>query len=118
MPLIVPPILLKDFAKPVFKAIWNECTDALSTAKKVFFLGYSMANLDIHAQFIMRCGFHNQIEGKLITRGKRAKATGPAEVLIVNPDRGAAQRIASVVGPHSRCKWESTPVAEWMLKDV
>ena len=93
MPLIVPPIVLKDFAKPVFKAIWNKCTDALSTAKRVFFLGYSMPNLDIHAQFIMRCGFHNQTEGKLITDGKRAKATGPAEVIIVNPDRGAAQRM-------------------------
>jgi hypothetical protein len=118
MPLIVPPILLKDFAKPVFKAIWNGCTDALSTAKRVFFLGYSMPDSDIHAQFIMRCGFHNQNEGKLIAGGKRAKATGPAEVVIVNPDRGAAQRIASVVGPHSRCEWVSTPIAEWMLKAV
>ena len=116
MPLIVPPVIVKDFAKPVFKTLWNECTDVLSTAKKVFFLGYSMPTADLHAQFIMRCGFHNQNEGKLAEDGKRTKPTGPAEVIIVNPDRSAAQRIATVVGQKSSCKWISVPVADWILK--
>src|SRR5271169_399954 len=63
------------------------CTDVLSTARKVVFLGYSMPTSDIHAQFITRCGFHNQKEGKLFAGGNRTKPTGPAEVVIVNPIR-------------------------------
>jgi hypothetical protein len=115
-PLIVPPVLLKNFKKPVFKALWRKCTSTLSTAKKVVFLGYSMPTADLHVQFIMRCGFHNQVKGELARGGKRATATGPAEVVIVNPDRAAALRIAAVVGPKAMCRWVSTPVADWVSK--
>ncbi len=114
-PLIIPPIYLKNFEKPVFKALWKNCTTALSTAKKVVFLGYSMPLADLHAQFIMRCGFHNQIEGELGRTKKRKKATGPAEVIIVNPDGAAAQRIDAIVGPAHKCKWISTPISEWTV---
>jgi hypothetical protein len=68
---------------------------------------------DLHAQFIMRCGFHNQIEGQLTSRG-RNKAVGPAKVVVVNPDWSAAQRISATVGPMSECTWVSTPVSEWV----
>jgi hypothetical protein len=113
-PLIVPPVYLKNFDKPVFRTLWNNCTAALSTAKKVVFLGYSMPQADLHAQYIMRCGFHNQQEGELDEGKKRQPPTGPAKVLIVNPDLGAARRVESVVGPGHDCKWISTPVAEWI----
>lgn len=113
-PFIVPPILLKDFKKPVFQALWRKCTATLSTAKRVVFLGYSMPIFDIHAQFIMRCGFHNQVKGELAPGGKRATATGAAEVVIVNPDRASALRVAAVAGLKATCKWVSTPVADWM----
>src|SRR5260370_36859909 len=33
-PLIIPPVYLKNFEKPVFRVLWNNCTAALSTAKK------------------------------------------------------------------------------------
>jgi hypothetical protein len=33
--------------------------------------------------------------------------------IIVNPDLGAAQRIATVVGSYSTCTWVSTPVADY-----
>ena len=113
-PLIIPPVYLKNFEKPVFKALWKNCTAVLSTAKKVVFLGYSMPLADLHAQFIMRCGFHNQIEGELGKAKKRKNATGPADVIIVNPDRAAAERIAAVVGPAHNCKWISTPIGDWI----
>ena len=111
-PLIVPPVYLKNFEKPVFTTLWNNCTATLSTPRKVVFLGYSMPAADLHAQFIMRCGFHNQVEGELGKSGRRKTPTGPAEVVIVNPDRGAAQRIEAVAGPKHKCQWISTPVAD------
>lgn len=113
-PLIVPPVYLKKFNKPVFRGLWRNCTSILSTAKKIVFLGYSMPLADLHVQFIMRCGFHNQKEGELGQGGKRTKPTGSAEVVIVNPDRSAAERIATVVEPENHCQWISAPVAEWI----
>jgi hypothetical protein len=76
-PFIAPPTLLKNFKKPIFRDLWRNCTSVLSTARRVVFLGYSMPAADLHAQFIMRCGFHNQIEGELKRAGKRATPTGP-----------------------------------------
>ena len=111
-PLIVPPVYLKNFEQPVFKKLWQNCTEYLSNAKKIFFLGYSMPAADLHAQFIMRCGFHNQIEGELLNDGKRQTKTGAAEVIIINPDRGAAQRIEAIAGPKHSCRWISTPIAD------
>lgn len=113
-PLIVPPVYLKNFEKPVFRTLWGNCTSVLSTAKRIVFLGYSMPTADIHAQFIMRCGFHNQREGELGKAGKRKMATGSAEVLVVNPDRRAAERIEAVAGVSDNCKWISKPVGEWI----
>lgn len=114
-PLIIPPVYLKDFEKPVFGELWRNCTSTLSTARKVVFLGYSMPAADLHAQFIMRCGFKNQVDGELADAGRRTKPTGAAEVIVVNPDRGAAQRIEAVAGPQHKCRWISTPVGdlEW-----
>ena len=99
-PLIVPPTYLKDFNRPVFRQLWRRCTDVLSTPKKLVFLGYSLPPADLHAQFILRCGFHNQLEGRLKKDGSRYPATGPAKVTIVNPDQEAARRIEAVAGPN------------------
>ena len=114
-PLIVPPVYLKNFEKPVFKKLWQNCTKYLSTAKKIFFLGYSMQAADFHAQFIMRCGFHNQIEGELLEDGNREEPTGAAKVIIINPDREAAQRTETIAGPKHKCQWISTPIADVSL---
>jgi hypothetical protein len=89
LPLIIPPIYLKRFDAAVFTRLWQNCTSALSTARKVIFLGYSMPLADLHAQFIMRCGFHNQVEGELASGGKRKPKTGAAAVTIVNPGQGS-----------------------------
>lgn len=113
-PLIVPPVYLKNFERPVFKALWRNCVTALSAARKVVFLGYSMPLADLHAQFIMRCGFHNQLEGEPAKAKRRTKPVGAAEVVIVNPDWNAAQRVSAIVGPKHKCKWVSTPVSEWV----
>ncbi len=117
-PILVPPVYLKNFETPIFKLLWQNCVRALSQARKVIFLGYSMPLADVHAQLIMRYGFHNQVEG-MITKaanvnGNRETPVGPAKVVIVNPDEGAARRIAAITGPKNKCKWVSTPISIWM----
>ena len=115
-PLIIPPVYLKKFDNPIFREIWRNCTSYLSTAKRVFFLGYSLPTADYHARFIMRCGFHNQIEGELDKGNRRKDPTGPAEVIIVNPDSEASQRIKEMVNPANKCRWFPTQIADADLR--
>lgn len=115
-PLIVPPVHLKEFNKPIFTKLWQDTVSVISTAKKVVFLGYSMPATDLHVQFIMRCGFHNQMEGILKKGGGREPKTGVAPVIIVNPDQSAAKRIAAIAGPKHACSWVSSPVSDWVAR--
>lgn len=112
-PLIVPPTYLKDFSRPVFRALWNRCTEVLSTPRKLVFLGYSLPAADLHAQYIFRCGFHNQVEGRLKDDGTRYPPTGPAKVIIVNPDQDAARRLEAVAGPNISCTWIPKRIEDW-----
>lgn len=115
-PLIVPPTYLKDFSRPIFRQLWRCCTDVLSTPKELIFLGYSLPPVDLHSQYIFRCGFHNQIEGRLKNDGTRQRhaRTGPAKVTIVNPDRDAALRIEAVAGTDIHCNWVPKKIEDWL----
>jgi hypothetical protein len=113
-PLIIPPTYLKNFDRPVFRRLWNRCTDVLSTPKRLVFLGYSLPTADLHAQFIFRCGFHNQVEGRLRNDGSRYPATGPAKVIVVNPDQEAACRIEAVAGPGIPVTWVPRRIQDWI----
>jgi hypothetical protein len=113
-PLIVPPTYLKDFARPIFRRLWSRCTEVLSTPRRLVFLGYSLPAADSHAQFIFRCRFHNQLEGRLKEDGTRCRPTGPAVVIIVNPDQEAARRIEAVAGPKIPCNWVPKRIQEWL----
>lgn len=98
MPLIVPPVFNKDFTDPLFQPLWREAVSVLSTASQVNFLGFSLADADFHARFILRCGFHNQTDGELLAARKRSKPTGCAKVVVVDPLRQSRENIARVVG--------------------
>jgi len=113
-PLIIPPTYLKDFTPSIFQQLWKNCTDVLSTPRRLVFLGYSLPAADLHAQFIFRCGFHNQIKGRLKKDGGRHQSTGAAEVIIVNPDQDAAKRIESVAGPDIACAWVPKRIQDWL----
>jgi hypothetical protein len=115
-PLIIPPTYLKDFNRPIFRQLWRRCTDMLSTPKELVFLGYSLPLADLHAQFIFRCGFHNQVKGRLKEDGgtERHTSTGPAKVTIVNPDQDAARRIEAVAGPDIKCIWVPKRIQDWL----
>jgi hypothetical protein len=113
-PLIIPPTYLKDFTPSIFQQLWKNCTDVLSTPRRLVFLGYSLPAADLHAQFIFRCGFHNQLKGRLKRDGGRHRPTGAAEVIIVNPDQDAARRIESVAGPDIACAWVPKRIQDWL----
>jgi hypothetical protein len=113
-PLIIPPTHIKDFKQLIFRRLWQNCTDVLSTPKKLVFLGYSLPAADMHAQFIFRCGFHNQINGRIKNNEERHPATKQAEVIIVNPDQEAARRIEAVAGPEFQCSWIPKRLQEWV----
>jgi len=113
LPLIIPPTYLKRFGV-MFRTIWGRCVDVLSTASEVYFIGYSLPEADWHSRFILRCGFVNQMKGVAIG-GRRKRPTGKADVYVINPDRGAYERICGVVG--WKCQWIRKPWQEW-LDDV
>jgi hypothetical protein len=113
-PWIVPPTHWKNFDHPMMQHIWKRCVDSLSTAKEVYFIGYSLPLADWHSRYIIRCGFHNQIEGLPISNGRRTAPTGPSKVVIVNPDNVAFQRIETTCGLKAR--WVDKTVKEWLKK--
>lgn len=113
-PLIVAPSYLKDFEEKIFQKTWQTCTDALSTAREICFIGYSLPPDDMQAQFILRCGFYNQAHGRLKKNGGRFKPTGPSKVTIVNPDQEAAKRIEATVEAGVACEWIPDRVQGWL----
>lgn len=115
-PLIIPPTYLKDFKRPIFRLLWRRCTEVLSCPKNLTFLDYSLPASDLQAQFIFRCGFHNQLEGRLKEDGSgdRYKKTGPANVTVINPDQSAAKRIEDVAGPSVPFDWIPKRIQDWL----
>jgi len=112
MPLIVPPVLNKEFEGPLFQHLWQETVSMLSTASEVRFVGYSLPQADFHARFILRCGFHNQEHGELDAKGRRRTATGRAMVTIVDSEPSVAPRIEDAVG--WPCQYARGTVEDWV----
>lgn len=113
-PLIIPPTYLKDFSRPIFQSLWKRSTDLLSTAKNIYILGYSLPKDDLQARFILRCGFHNQIEGRQKIRGGRHGPTGAANVFVVNPSMEVEERYLDVIGPNINTRFIKQTVEEWV----
>lgn len=98
MPLIVPPVYAKQFTEAIFQRLWRRSVEIVSSASRVFFVGYSLADADFHARFILRCGFYNQEHGRLRADGKRTAPTGRAEVFIIDPSDLGPARIRGMLG--------------------
>ena len=98
MPLIVPPVFNKEFSKPLFQSLWKKTVAALSEASQVFILGYSLADADFHARFVLRCGFFDQVHRPLRGKGPSRAANGPSQVTIVDLDKSVRGRIEDIVG--------------------
>ena len=114
MPLIIPPHYMKRFDRPGFRDLWQTCVSKLGKAREVVFLGYSLPPSDFHARFMLRCAFHNQVDGEITGPKKRGRPTGPPKVVVVNPDRLSAQRIETATTPHESFEWKPMTVKEWV----
>lgn len=112
MPLIVPPVYAKQFEGPLFQKLWLEAVRALSTASEVRILGYSLAEADFHARFVLRCGFYNQEHGQLGTDAKREPPTGRAKVVVVDRERAPLSRIRELVG--WECEFHEKKISAWI----
>jgi hypothetical protein len=112
MPFIVPPVFSKSFEEDIFNTLWQEAVSTLSTAASVTFLGYSLADADFHARFILRCGFHNQVDGALRSGGGRRSPTGQAAVTIVDLDDKVGPRIEAAVG--WPCDFYRGSIEDWV----
>jgi hypothetical protein len=115
MPLIVPPVYSKQFDGPLFQRLWQEVVSALSTATEVRFLGYSLAEADFHARFVLRCGFYNQEHGEIKPSSSRATATGRARIIVVDPSSEPLERIRGAVGWD--CEFHKMTISEWIEND-
>lgn len=112
MPLIIPPVFSKQFDGPLFQRLWQETVRSLSTATEVRFLGYSLANADFHARFVLRCGFYNQEHGVLGEEGSRRSPSGRARVTVVDLSAEPLDRIKRVVG--WECAFFKMDIATWV----
>ena len=110
-PWIVPPTHLKRFRHPMLRKLWERSVQVLSTAKRVYFVGYSQPEADWHSRYILRCGFYNQTHG-VPQQGTRRRLTSQAKVTVVNPDAEAFRRIEETVG--WGCEWVPSTVATWL----
>lgn len=114
MPLIVPPVYAKQFEGPLFQKLWQETVRALSTASEVRFLGFSLAEADFHARFVLRCGFYNQEHGALRSDGHRDTATGRAKVVVVDRSSTPLPRIRGAVG--WECEFHQKDISDWVAE--
>ncbi|OSQ35135.1 hypothetical protein [Thalassospira mesophila] len=115
MPLIVPPVYTKQFDEPLFQKLWQETVRQLSIATEVRFLGFSLAEADFHARFVLRCGFYNQEHGALKKDGQRETATGRAKVIVVDLSCETLKRIESTVG--WGCEFYRMNIADWIQEN-
>lgn len=115
IPWIVPPTFLKKFDHDFLKQTWGRCTEKLSKATDIYFLGYSLPEADLHSQYVLHCGYHNHTEGYPGKTGRSKPKTVLPKTYIVNPSLSHAQHITNTVGRN--CLWFRGSVKEWLSYD-
>jgi hypothetical protein len=91
----------------------KHASDILSTPRQIVFLGYSLPEDDMQARYILRCGLHNQLDG-LLRHDGRAKPTGNAGIVVVDPSTAAAERIAHIANRGTSVTHHQMTVETWL----
>jgi hypothetical protein len=92
-PVIVPPIMNKEFAdRSIFQKTWTSVYDAISSARVLTILGYSLPREDQFARFVFRRALRNNV---LRTQKNKSE---PLEVIVVNPDEAVEGTFGRIVG--------------------
>jgi predicted RNA binding protein YcfA (HicA-like mRNA interferase family) len=93
-PVIVPPVHGKEgIIRSLLPKVWRDAEEALKTADRVAFVGYSLPALDIHAERMIRRSVAANVNVERID--------------IANPSPESASRFASVCSPNS-VGWHSS----------
>lgn len=56
-PLIIPPTYIKNYDNRYLEKVWERASKELENASKIFFVGYSMPDADIHIKHLMLRSF-------------------------------------------------------------
>lgn len=113
-PYLIPPTFTKKFEGEVYEKTFRKSVSILSKAKNVYFLGCSLPKSDFHTQYMLRCGFHNQIKGEIIKENKRSKPTGAANIIVVNPSKNAAKNTEKLISTKHRFIWHNKNLENWV----
>lgn len=81
-PVIVPPLMRKEWKYKEFDRIWRCAWRALRTADEIHIIGFSLPPEDLHVRFVIRSAIRINEE----TRGT------PLTITVVNPDRSVYLR--------------------------
>jgi hypothetical protein len=66
-PFIVPPTWQKAYDNPYLGTIWLKAEGALMRANRVYFIGYSLPESDIHIRYLLKRSLYRKREKILIT---------------------------------------------------
>jgi hypothetical protein len=85
--IIVPPAYTKAYDNPYLVSIWLQAEKILQKATRVYFIGYSMPEADIHIQYLLKKSLFRQ-------DGNRP------HIIVVNPDvkNGTTERYQRLFG--------------------
>lgn len=72
-PIVVPPTFTKAYDNPFLESIWLQAEHVLQSATRVYFIGYSMPEADIHIQYLLKKSLFRQ-------EGDKTK------IIIINPE--------------------------------
>lgn len=76
---IIPPAWNKVYGEQPFRTLWKGASDELAKTFDLVFIGYSMPPTDLHATSLFRTSVSKKLKS----------------LVVVNPDKGARQRIRS-----------------------
>jgi hypothetical protein len=79
-PVIVPPVALKQFGFDFLKRTWRFVYRAISRAKELYMIGYSLPREDQFARLVFRRAIRNNI------LKARTRSAQPVRVEVINPD--------------------------------
>jgi len=88
-PLIVPPGLSKRvMSNHIFKDIWNEAFQSLSSADSVTFIGYSIPRDDIQARSLLTLGWYSRTHDR---------TKDPIKYMLIDPNPEICGHYASII---------------------
>ncbi|WP_321430846.1 SIR2 family protein [uncultured Methanolobus sp.] len=72
-PIVVPPTFTKAYENPFLVSIWLQAEKVLQNATRIYFIGYSMPEADIHIQYLLKRSLFRQngIHPKIIIIDKK-----------------------------------------------